>query len=99
MKPNDRRCISCRKVDQKEYFWRIVRVYPSRTVQLDEGMGRSAYLCPSSDCLKAAQRKDRLGRSLKATVPDTIYQGLWQRLSHDTAAQSMGTDRSPQARS
>jgi len=80
MKPNDRRCISCFRIAQKHTFWRVVRVYPSQEVQLDWGMGRSAYICPQPDCLQKAQKKNRLGRSLKAEVPDTIYQVLQQRL-------------------
>ena len=81
MKPNYRRCISCRKVGLKEEFWRIVRVFPSGQVQLDWGMGRSAYICQDSNCLQAAGKKNRLGRALRASVPDTVYQTLWQRLS------------------
>ncbi|WP_353736911.1 YlxR family protein, partial [Moorena sp. SIO2C4] len=81
MKPNYRRCLSCRKVAPKQEFWRIVRVYPSRKVQLDQGMGRSAYLCPQLSCLAAAQKKNRLGRSLRASVPKNLYETLWQRLA------------------
>ncbi|MDJ1171341.1 YlxR family protein [Roseofilum sp. BLCC_M154] len=80
MKPNQRRCVSCRKVDDKEAFWRIVRVYPDHHIQLDWGMGRSAYLCPKADCLKAAQKKNRLGRSLVAPVTPFVYEALWSRL-------------------
>jgi uncharacterized protein len=81
MKPNYRRCISCRKVGLKQEFWRIVRVFPSGKVQLDEGMGRSAYICPNQSCLSVAQKKNRLGRALHASVPETLYQALCQRLS------------------
>ncbi|HEY9799899.1 MAG TPA: YlxR family protein [Leptolyngbyaceae cyanobacterium] len=81
MQPNYRRCISCRKVGLKQDFWRIVRVFPSGNVQLNEGMGRSAYICPQVSCLQAAQKKNRLGRSLQATVPDKLYQTLWQNLA------------------
>jgi predicted RNA-binding protein YlxR (DUF448 family) len=81
MKPNYRRCISCRKVALKQGFWRIVRVFPSGKVQLDQGMGRSAYICPQATCLQAAQKKNKLGRSLQASVPETLYQTLWQRLA------------------
>ncbi len=81
MKLNYRCCASCRKIGTKEAFWRVVRLYPSHQVQLDRGLGRSAYLCPASDCLKAAQKKNRLGRSLKAPVSDELYQTLWQRLA------------------
>ena len=82
MKPNYRRCISCRQVNLKQEFWRIVRVFPSGKVQLDQSMGRSAYICPQESCLQAAQKKNRLGRSLHGTVPDTVYQTLWQLLNH-----------------
>ncbi|NWF58698.1 MAG: YlxR family protein [Fischerella sp.] len=81
MKPNYRRCISCRKVGLKNEFWRIVRVFGSGQVQLDEGMGRSAYICPQASCLSVAQKKNKLGRSLHASVPEALYQTLWQRLS------------------
>ncbi|PSB20742.1 DUF448 domain-containing protein [filamentous cyanobacterium CCP2] len=80
MPSNYRRCVSCRKIAPKDSFWRVVRVYPSGTVQLDQGMGRSAYLCPNADCLQMAQKKNRLGRSLKCHVPPNIYEALWQRL-------------------
>ncbi|MBD1923613.1 YlxR family protein [Microcoleus sp. FACHB-831] len=81
MQPNYRRCVSCRKVAPKQSFWRIVRVYPSRQLQLDQGMGRSAYLCPQANCLGAARKKNRLGNTLKAPVPEELYQSLWQRLA------------------
>ena len=77
---NYRCCVSCRKVAPKTDFWRVVRLSSSRTIQLDQGMGRSAYLCPCSDCLQFAQKKDRLGRSLKAPVAKELYQALWERL-------------------
>lgn len=87
MPPNYRRCLSCRKVDHKSAFWRVVRVFPSQRVQLDQGMGRSVYLCPQESCLQTAQKKDRLGRSLKTTVPDAVYQTLWQRLTTNLTTQ------------
>jgi uncharacterized protein len=78
---NHRRCVSCRRLAGRIEFWRVVAVHPSRNVQLDVGMGRSVYLCPQSDCLTAAQKKNRLGRSLKTPVTAEIYQQLWSRLS------------------
>jgi predicted RNA-binding protein YlxR (DUF448 family) len=92
MKPNYRRCISCRRVGPKEEFWRIVRVFPSGKVQLDQGMGRSAYICPQADCLQAAQKKNRLGRSLHGTVPETLYQTLWQRLTQSNPQNQIETN-------
>ncbi|WP_204104579.1 MULTISPECIES: YlxR family protein [Spirulina sp. CCY15215] len=91
MKPNLRRCISCRKIAPKNAFWRIVRqtggdVNSKQTVQLDKGMGRSAYLCPQRDCLEAAQKKNRLARSLKANAPQEVYQNIYQTLRSRLAA-------------
>lgn len=80
MKPNYRRCISCRKLAPKSEFWRVVRVYPKGEIQLDLGMGRSAYICPTADCVQRATHKHRLAKILKAQVPESIYQRLHQRL-------------------
>ena len=81
MLKNHRRCVSCRRVADRAEFWRVVALYPSQQIQLDVGMGRSVYLCTQLDCLNAAQKKNRLGRALKATVTAEIYQQLWSRLS------------------
>lgn len=85
MKPNIRRCVACRQLADKTELWRIIRTVPTHEVVLDQGMGRSAYLCPQADCLKAAQKKNRLSRALKAPVPDQIYATLWQRLPETSA--------------
>lgn len=95
MKPNYRRCISCSKVALKQEFWQITRVYPSGKLQLDRGMGRSAYLCPQASCLQAAQKKKRLGRSLRAAVPEALYQTLWQRLSTKLTGSETGKIKPP----
>ena len=81
MKPNYRRCVSCRNVAPKQDFWRIIRLASSHQVVLDEGMGRSAYLCPNLNCLTRAKVKHRLRSSLRTKVPEQIYQNLHERLS------------------
>ena len=88
MEPNYRRCLSCRQVAPKKAFWRVVRLYPSRQVQLDRGMGRSAYICPQASCLAAAHKKNRLGRSLRTSVPEELYETLWQRLAATPATRN-----------
>ena len=77
---NHRLCASCRKVAHRDQLWRIVRTFPEHHIQLDTGIGRSAYLCPRAECLEAAQKKNRLGRVLKAPVPAAIFQALERRL-------------------
>jgi uncharacterized protein len=85
-----RRCVSCRKVAPKSEFWRVVKCYPTKLMAIDRGdtlmQGRSAYLCPTAECLQVAQKKNRLGRSLKAAVTEDIYQqlGLLKQLTVDS---------------
>lgn len=78
---NHRRCVSCRRLGLKTTFWRIVRIASNHKIELDAGMGRSAYLCPNIDCLTQAKSKNRLSSSLRTKVPDSIYQNLQERLS------------------
>lgn len=78
---NHRLCLSCRKTAHRDMFWRVVRTFPEKRIQLDTGMGRSAYLCPQASCLGAAQKKNRLGRILRAPIPSEIYQALERRLN------------------
>ena len=79
-----RRCVSCRKIAIRSEFWRIVRCHPSNRVAIDLGdkllQGRSVYLCPNATCLQLAQKKNRLGKSLKVQVREDIYQALGSRL-------------------
>ncbi len=74
--PSHRRCISCRTVAPKEHFVRLVREHLTGEIQLNKGMGRSAYLCPTLSCFNLAQKKKRLDRALRSTVPPEIYEVL-----------------------
>lgn len=80
---NQRRCISCRTLGPKSDFWRIVRSADSGEILIDQGMGRSAYLCPVKACLDLAQKKRRLSRSLRVAIAPEIYQTLMERLQED----------------
>ena len=77
---NHRLCVSCRKTLHKDDLWRIVRTSPNRVIQIDEGMGRSAYVCPTEECVQAMQKKNRLGRVLRSPIPPHIFQSLESRL-------------------
>jgi uncharacterized protein len=83
MEPNYRRCISCRRVAHKNHFLRIAREHSTGEVKLQEGMGRSAYLCPQADCIALAKKKKRLERALKSVISPEIYTSLESYLSKD----------------
>ncbi|MDX2254087.1 MAG: YlxR family protein [Pseudanabaenaceae cyanobacterium bins.39] len=95
----ERRCVSCHCVAPRDRFWRIVRVPMTKTdgerspdaqkftIQLDHGMGRSAYLCPNASCLQIAQKKNRLGRALRMPIPPEVLEVLRSRLANQSTDQ------------
>ena len=82
MKPKTvlRRCVSCRELLNRQHLWRIIRLAEGG-IGLDQGMGRSAYLCPNQVCLEEAKRRKRLQRALRCQVAETIVETLEQRLN------------------
>ena len=43
--------------------------------------GRGAYICAKLECLKAAQKKKGLERSLKVAIPAEVYESLEQEMN------------------
>jgi len=65
-----RTCVSCRATSAKRGLVRIVRK-PEGAVVVDSSgkqNGRGAYLCARRSCWDDAIKKDRLARSLRATI-------------------------------
>lgn len=82
-----RRCVGCRQLFPRSQLWRLVRQFDSHQVLLDQGMGRSAYVCRRLECLQAARRKQQMSRALKAPVPDSVFQELEQQLLRSSEAE------------
>ncbi|MEL6221085.1 MAG: YlxR family protein [Cyanobacteria bacterium J06627_8] len=80
MKVNYRRCVTCRQVNHRHSFFRVVKIHNTGEVCLDEGMGRSVYVCKQSSCVAGAQRKNRMSRALKAHVPEHVFSTLNKRI-------------------
>jgi predicted RNA-binding protein YlxR (DUF448 family) len=87
VRPTLRRCVSCRQLLDRRLLWRVIR-QQGKEVVLDQGMGRSAYLCPTSACLLDAKRQKRLQRALRCPVAASIYEDLQRRLEGASAAAS-----------
>lgn len=80
-----RRCVACRDLRDRQLLWRLIRQVDG-SITLDQGMGRSAYLCPDRACLEEAKRRKRLQRSLRCQIADSIIATLDARLeANDTA--------------
>jgi predicted RNA-binding protein YlxR (DUF448 family) len=84
-KPVLRRCVSCRQLLDRRQLWRVIRLAEGGMV-LDQGMGRSAYLCPNRDCLEEAKRRRKLQKALRCQVAESIVAALEQRLLSTRAA-------------
>ncbi|WP_028952666.1 YlxR family protein [Synechococcus sp. CC9616] len=82
-RPILRRCVACRQLLDRRLLWRVVRDYRDG-VLLEEGMGRSAYLCPKEACLEDARRRKRLQKALRCQVPDAVLATMQKRLSSTT---------------
>jgi predicted RNA-binding protein YlxR (DUF448 family) len=82
-----RRCVACRRLEDRRRLWRVVRL-AGGGLTLDEGMGRSAYLCPTATCLEEARRRRRLQRALRCPVPDSLLETLMCRLETGSSAGS-----------
>jgi predicted RNA-binding protein YlxR (DUF448 family) len=92
MKKNYRRCVTCRQVKPRQCFFRVIRRYDTGEVCLDEGMGRSAYVCQQQSCIAGAQRKNRMSRALKAHIPEQVFSRLNKRVKLNSPSASI-TDR------
>ncbi|ABX09546.1 YlxR family protein [Prochlorococcus marinus] len=82
-----RRCVACRKLIDRQQLWRVTRDHQGGVV-LDEGMGRSAYLCPNEACLEEALRRKRLQKALRCQVQMSILEVLQNRLNSCNDASS-----------
>ncbi|MCP9827688.1 YlxR family protein [Synechococcus sp. Lug-A] len=85
--PTLRRCVSCRLLADRDQFLRVIRL-AGGGIALDQGMGRSAYLCPTRACFDEAKRRKRVQRALRCAVAESTYAALEQRLNRSPAAAS-----------
>jgi predicted RNA-binding protein YlxR (DUF448 family) len=47
---------------------------------LNQGAGRSAYICPTSSCITLAQKKKRLERALKTNIAPEHTTEIFRKL-------------------
>ncbi|MBR2214917.1 MAG: YlxR family protein [Selenomonadaceae bacterium] len=73
-----RLCVGCRVLKPKNELLRVARLAEGDYRPDKEGTlpGRGAYLCPSPECLRKAQKARGLERSFKAKIPAEIYAEL-----------------------
>ena len=78
-----RQCVGCGEMKSKKELLRVIKT-PEEEIVLDvtgRKNGRGAYICASMECLKNAQKKRGLERSLKVSIPEDVYASLEQEMS------------------
>lgn len=73
-----RQCTGCREMKSKKEMMRVLKTAEDEIILDTTGKknGRGAYVCFSMECLEKAIRSHGLERSLKASIPDEVYQNL-----------------------
>ena len=74
-----RQCVACKKLLDRKQLWKVTRDKKDGIV-LDNGMGRSAYLCPNENCIDELKRRKRLQKALRCQVPSSVIEVLQKRL-------------------
>ena len=80
-RPILRRCVSCKKMIDRNQLLKVTRDYKDGVV-LEGGIGRSAYICPNETCLEEALRRKRLQKALRCQVPLNVIELLQDQLNH-----------------
>ena len=65
--PVMRICISCRKTFDRKHLLKITKDH-NQGIFLQEGMGRSAYICKSKKCFSDSKIKKKLQKALKTSL-------------------------------
>ena len=73
-----RQCTGCREMKNKKEMIRVLKTAEDEIVLDVTGKknGRGAYICFSRECLEKARKNPGLERSLKASIPEEVYESL-----------------------
>ncbi len=77
-----RKCTGCGEMKSKKELLRIIKT-PEDEIVLDttgKKNGRGAYLCNDLACFMKARKSRSLERSLKAAIPEDVYDELEKEL-------------------
>ncbi|MBS5214510.1 MAG: YlxR family protein [Eubacteriales bacterium] len=77
-----RKCIGCQEMKNKKEMMRVLKT-PEGEIVIDltgRKNGRGAYLCFSKECLEKSMKNKGLERSLKTTIPASVYENLKEEI-------------------
>ena len=67
-----RKCISCRTSYDRNNLLKITND-PKLGIMLNQGMGRSAYICKSKKCYTDSKLKKKLQKALKSNLDSYFF--------------------------
>ena len=70
--PVIRKCISCRTTFDRNNLMKITNDH-KLGIMLNQGMGRSAYICKSKKCYTDSKLKKKLQKSLKSFLSPNFF--------------------------
>ncbi len=70
--PVMRRCVSCKTTFDRENLLKITND-PKLGIMLNQGMGRSAYICKSKKCYADSKLKKKLQKALKSSFNPNFF--------------------------
>ena len=70
--PVMRRCISCRTTFDRNSLFKITNDH-KLGIMLNQGMGRSAYICKSKKCYTDSKLQKKLQKALKRNLSSNFF--------------------------
>ena len=70
--PVMRRCISCRTTFDRHNLFKITNDH-KLGIMLNQGIGRSAYICKSKKCYTDSRLQKKLQKALKSILPPDFF--------------------------
>ena len=70
--PVMRMCISCRTIFKRKNLLKITNDH-NLGIMLNQGMGRSAYICKSKKCYTDSKLKKKLQKALKSVIDPDFF--------------------------
>lgn len=79
-----RKCIGCQEMKSKKEMMRILKTSEDEIILDTTGKknGRGAYLCFSEECFEKAVKSKGLERSLKTSIPQSVYESLKREIEN-----------------
>ncbi len=78
-----RMCVGCHEMKPKKELLRVVKPAEGDCAidRTGKASGRGAYICPSAECLKKAQKTKALERGLEAAISPEVYATLAEQIA------------------